>query len=285
VEVIYTDRKSSRTMEVVTLARNTENSGIDFGQDLYCLATEWGMAVTHVTKKGLEPYDMLDFAVVRLDLKGLSQARMEKLKATILSAPDGSGLGVASTEDGQSLRKELCKAVDNRWQGDKDHTYVNVACGTEKEMEEGQGISAWWEEQGFSVLSEGGPLLLTTVAGQKGRQPLMMPITPGSIAGELKALFDQTYRDLLDSEEPLDSEDISSLPTTPGGVPKWNSHSCRRGGARHARNLMLQSEAREEDINRHFGWLEEAMKGGKTRQVAYASTLPVGRRLAVTRLF
>jgi hypothetical protein len=48
---------------------------------------------------------------------------------------------------------------------------------------------------------------------------------------------------------------------------------------------MLQSEAREEDINRHFGWLEEAMKGGKTRPVAYASTLPVGRRLAVTRLF
>ena len=38
----------------------------------------------------------------------------------------------------------------------------------------------------------------------------------------------------------------------------------------------------DEDINRHFGWMEEALKGGKKRAVAYASTLSVQRRLNVT---
>ena len=69
------------------------------------------------------------------------------------------------------------------------------------------------------------------------------------------------------------------------GVPKWNSHSARRGGTKKARATMLRSKAKEEDINNHFGWIEEANKGGKARQVAYAGTLEAQRRINVTRLF
>ena len=48
---------------------------------------------------------------------------------------------------------------------------------------------------------------------------------------------------------------------------------------------MDKSGAKDEDINRHFGWQEEAMKGGKKRAVKYAGTLPAERRIRVTKLF
>jgi hypothetical protein len=76
--------------------------------------------------------------------------------------------------------------------------------------------------------------------------------------------------------------ELKSMPSNIHGKPKWNSHSCRRGGAKRARETMNFTEAKEEDINRHFGWVEEALKGGKRRQVAYAGTLPPARRISVT---
>ena len=77
-------------------------------------------------------------------------------------------------------------------------------------------------------------------------------------------------------------DEIAALPLSLSRRPKWNSHSCRRGGTKKARDTAVASEALADDINRHFGWAEEAMRGGKRRQAAYAGTLPVIRRLRVS---
>jgi hypothetical protein len=81
-------------------------------------------------------------------------------------------------------------------------------------------------------------------------------------------------------------DEISALPLSLSGEPKWNSHSCRRGGTKRARDLMDQGgEDYTDDINRHFGWAVEAAKGGKKRQMAYAATLAASRRIRVTKAF
>ena len=113
----------------------------------------------------------------------------------------------------------------------------------------------------------------------------MMPYTPGSMSANLKNEFNQAYEHMIQNGTEDELMELASLRTTMQGKPKWNSHSCRRGGAKLSRYLMEDSEASEEDINRHFGWMEEALRGGKKRQVAYASTLPVPRRVRVTSWF
>jgi len=111
-----------------------------------------------------------------------------------------------------------------------------------------------------------------------------MPYTAGSLATCLKAEFEEAYEQLLQAGDPEVIE-ASTLPSTLDGVPKWNSHSARRGGTKRARATMELSEAKEEDINYHFGWVEEAMKGGRKRQVAYAGTCEADRRVRVTCRF
>ena len=110
-----------------------------------------------------------------------------------------------------------------------------------------------------------------------------MPFTPTSLAAELKREMEEAFAALEPDGEA--AAEIATLPTGLDGAPKWNTHSLRRGGAKKARDLMPVSKAMEEDINRHFGWIEEYMRGGKKRQIAYAGTLSATRRIAITKHF
>ena len=146
--------------------------------------------------------------------------------------------------------------------------------------------TTWWLERGWEVMPEPSPMLRATLRGRDA-QDSMMELATGSLATQLTSHFTAAAEEQLANGEQEDRDEIATLPLSLGGLPKWNSHSCRRGGAKKARNmgyLWPDADEREysEDINRHFGWLEEAMKGGKKRQVAYAGTLPVGRRTRVT---
>jgi hypothetical protein len=123
------------------------------------------------------------------------------------------------------------------------------------------------------------PLLLAT---GPGGVILPMAWTPGSLAAQLKAQFEAAAEAAESGGVQAELDEIATLPLSLSGQPRWNSHSCRRGGAKRARDLAHLSKAKSEDINRHFGWMEEAMRGGKRRAAAYASTLPVLRRLRVT---
>ena len=92
----------------------------------------------------------------------------------------------------------------------------------------------------------------------------------------------EAYQDTMERGSEAEYEELSALPMDLAG-PKWNSHSNRRGGTKRSRDTMEQSGARGEDVDRHYGWAIADFK--KTRQVAYAGTLPASRRMAVTAFF
>ena len=197
--------------------------------------------------------------------------------------------------DTKSVRENLCRAVGTRVMGDDNMRYINVAIGRLDELavaeEVGAGdearrpsrLTKWWQDRGWSVMPDPAPVLRSTLAGST---PLAMPWHPGSLATRLRAHIVEAAEQAPGGGEIADQDETVVIPMSLGGKPKWGSHSCRRGGAKRARDLAHLWGASPdiyEDINRHFGWLEEAMKGGRKRQAAYASTLPVQRRIRVTK--
>jgi hypothetical protein len=301
LEVFFQDRKTSQTCEVVTMARGTKLSGLDPDHALQVLEQQWGLsrkeARDPVTK---EKYSYFDSNVLRLNLQGLQadEDRRAKLQSDIMEAPAGPGFPGADTDEGRRLRKYLCGQVTRRANNKAaDHMrYVNVGIGEVEAlatMPAGGRADAdriptaftqWWVDQGWEVTPEPAPLLRSTTSGGL---PTTMPWAPGSLAGVLKREFEAAAAAVELSGSPEEQDELSVLPLSMSGVPKWNSHSCRRGGAKRARQLAHMTEGItpaqiDEDINRHFGWMEEALKGGKKRAVAYASTLSVQRRLNVT---
>ena len=289
----YTDRKTSDTLETVTIARDTgEHSGFDAGQVIEDLASNWDMDIKSVKATGnSESYKYVDFYVLRVNLNGRSQESIDEIIHDIRTAPTGCGLGGQSTQDGKRIREELVAAVKHRSHHSRSEAerFVNVASGTYAEV---RGIRHWWRQHGVSDdFSDQlpGPMLLTTVRGSRGTVPVPMAVTTGTLSSELKAHFEMAY-DAVDFEADTDlANQLSALPSGLSGRPKWNTHSLRRGGAKLAREILLASGSTrsptEEDINFHFGWFEEAMRGGKKRQTAYASTVPAQRRMSVTKKF
>ena len=292
VEVAYTDRKSSDTLETVTIARRTAASGFDAGQDILDLASQWGMAVKNVKPTSTsEGYSYVDHFVLRLSLNGLTDSDLSSVKAGLQRAPSGYGLGRQGQSAGQRIRDELAKVVDARGDHlrDEPDRFVNVASGTHAEV---QQAMRWWNAHGIPqdrMEPLPGPMLLTTVRGSRGTLAVPMPVTTGTLSAELKARMESAYDEVAFHTDDGTRNQLSALPTGLSGRPKWNSHSLRRGGAKLAREILLASGATrspaEEDINFHFGWYEEAMRGGKKRQTAYASTVPASRRMSVTDRF
>ena len=288
VEVSYTDRKTSDTLETVTITRGTAASGFDIGGVIKDIATQWGMAVRRVAPTpASEAYEYLDHYVLRASLNGIRPEIADRLQTGLERAPDMCGLGKRHESTGQRIRAELSKAITERSHHERDEAdrFINLGMGTQAEIRKAE---AWWKAQGIPAeLLEPlpGPMLLSTVRGSRGTVPVPMPVTTGTLSAELKARMQRAFEEIDFTENPELRDQLSALPTGLSGQPKWNTHSLRRGGTKLARETMLESGAREEDVNFHYGWQEEALKGGRKRQVAYAATVPAKRRMNVTRLF
>ena len=128
-----------------------------------------------------------------------------------------------------------------------------------------------------------GPLLCTTVRGTRGTVPLMMPYTPASLGAELKAKMDEAYDSLMASDEPLTADELSCMPLNLHGRPHWGSHSCRRGGAKHARETIkkfqLRSSRSEKLIRQSRKSAREALAIAKRKTLLIRNP----RKLAVRR--
>ena len=287
VEIYYTDRKSSDTLEIVTVTRDTEVSHFDLGADILTMAKIWGMQVREVEgANAQESYQYVDHYVLRLSLNGITEPTRKLISDGLVGVPPGVG-GLGHGTDGTRVREELLNAMKNRSGSHRTEQdrFVNAGMGTEQDMKE---YAVWWRNRGLSDdLMEviPGPMLLSTVRGSRGTLPVPMPILSGSLGAELKLRMERAYDQIDFTADKSLLNQLSALPQTLGGRPKWNVYSLRRGGAKLSRETMLDSGATEADINFHFGWFEEAMKGGKKRQVAYASTVPAERRMKVTKRF
>jgi len=235
----------------------------------------------------------VDAYTLRLNLHGLTPEEIEELKHDIMRAPASLALPSATEDAGKKIREHLCRTVDQRAshevQGPKRYVNVGLGCLEEFAVETSPGcpedemepseFAEWWLKQGWDVNPDPAPMLLSSV---RGTTPVPMPWQPGSLAGQLKSMMEEAAEHAEHCGDALVLDEIAALPLSLSGRPKWNSHSCRRGGTKKARDTAVASEALADDINRHFGWAEEAMRGGKRRQAAYAGTLPVIRRLRVS---
>ena len=237
-------------------------------------------------------FKYVDSYVVRLNLQGLDAEDIKTLKEDLELAPDGPGLPGGMKADGKKIRDELGVRAERRARSATPEykRFINVGRGRLGELVTGitlfdpledgtpSPFTSWWLERGWEVNIEPAPMLLATC---RGNTVLPMAWSPGSLAAQLKDEFEEAAAAALEQNADA-SDEIAALPLSLSGKPKWNSHSCRRGGAKRARDTAKVSGAEPEDINRHFGWMEEALRGGKKRAAAYAATLSVLRRLAVT---
>ena len=71
----------------------------------------------------------------------------------------------------------------------------------------------------------------------------------------------------------------------PGAVPKWGTHSCRRGGAKRALDTRGLSGVDPIQIDFHFGWDEMAHARDHPMQTMYAGTADRTDRMKVTAYF
>ena len=76
-----------------------------------------------------------------------------------------------------------------------------------------------------------------------------MPWQPGSLAGQLKSMIEEAAEHAEHCGDALVLDEIAALPLSLSGRPKWNSHSCRRGGTKKARDTAVASKALADDIN------------------------------------
>jgi hypothetical protein len=86
------------------------------------------------------------------------------------------------------------------------------------------------------------------------------------------------YEQLLESDSKELEVQSAGLAMNLHG-PRWNSHSCRRGGTKKAR----EGPASREMIDAHFRW--GAKEAKRQQQVAYASLEEAARRMEVTAHF
>ena len=159
---------------------------------------------------------------------------------------------------------------------------MNVFGGTKDEAKK---IEQWWLKAGYDVRVTAGPALVSTLQGSGGKQASDQVYTPVSLMTEYKKIFNEVYNELMDGGTEQDLDDMATLVADIDG-PKWNSHSCRRGGTKRAREIMHdfpELKITEQDIDRHFRWQSDVLT--REQQVAYAGMLAAEQRRRVTEYF
>jgi len=281
VEIRLDDSKMSTSAEFVTMARcTTGRAALDFGEMLYEMAAEWGRTVVQGEKGDSgELYDWIDFSVVRVNLQGLhgDTAALEELKEDLKAAP---GL---NQRECKHLMDVVIQKSNNKREGSR---YINVFGGEEMDCER---VLTWWLSRrphyGAKVVA--GPALCSTLPGSVGTRPGFHSFSTGSLSSTYKKTFDEAFDELMSEEDDQVIAELSCLPANING-PKWNSHSCRRGGTKLAREIRdaetdEMQRASEADIDRHFRWISEHLT--REQQLAYAGMLSSKQRCRVTKKF
>ena len=119
-----------------------------------------------------------------------------------------------------------------------------------------------------------GPLLRSTY----GRFALHQPMSVGAASKLVKEALQ--FADVQECAAGRPARDVR-----PGAVPKWGTHSCRRGGAKRALDTRGLSGVSPIQIDFHFGWDEMAHARDHPMQTMYAGTADRIDRIRVTAFF
>jgi len=267
VEARFDHSKASDSREFATLARGTA-SGLDMGRNLAELCAAWGRTAVHDQRAETgELYSYIDYYVVRVEIGGMTETELESMLDEMERQPP---------QGTDEYKQKYLRAEAHRRLADDDDNrkYINVAGGRRMDMEERKD---WWPGNvGGVVAVNPGPMLAATCNG--GTHPTDMPLQPGSLSNTMKKTFNMIYEQLLESDSKELEVQSAGLAMNLHG-PRWNSHSCRRGGTKKAR----EGPASREMIDAHFRW--GAKEAKRQQQVAYASLEEAARSMEVTAHF
>ena len=104
------------------------------------------------------------------------------------------------------------------------------------------------------------------------------PIAVGTISKTVKAAMKYAHH-----VETLTGRVVPDL--VPGALPKWGTHSARRGGAKRAMETRHLSGVSPLHIDFHFGWDEMAHAREHTMMWMYAGDAKREERRMVTAFF
>ena len=120
--------------------------------------------------------------------------------------------------------KEITRRCRDRCKNqDIDARFVNVFGGTEAACD---AMVTEIRLLGYKATTTNGPL----VRPSSGRYPLHQPASIGNMSKVVSHAF-------RDAHEVMAARGFVVPDVPPGGVPKWGTHSARRGGAKRAREL------------------------------------------------
>ena len=119
-----------------------------------------------------------------------------------------------------------------------------------------------------------GPLLRPT----HGKFGLHQPMSVGAASKLVKEALQHADRVECAAGRP-------ACDVRPGALPKWGTHSCRRGGAKRALDTRGLSGVSPIQIDFHFGWDEMAHARDHPMQTMYAGTADRADRIKVTAFF
>ena len=98
----------------------------------------------------------------------------------------------------------------------------------------------------------------------------------------MSKVVSQSFRS---AHEQLAAMGVEVPDVKPGALPKWGTHSARRGGAKRAMDTRHLSGVSALMIDFHFGWDEQAHSKEHTMQWMYAGVAHRSKRAMVTRFF
>ena len=121
-----------------------------------------------------------------------------------------------------------------------------------------------------SCVMDSGQLMRPT----HGRHLLHQPVSCGTLSKKVKDSMKFAHKK------------INCVPgLLPGDVPKWNTHSARRGGAKRALDVSDESGVEPIQVEFHFGWDEMANAKDHTMMFMYCGDSEREKRALLTKFF
>ena len=281
VELTLEDRKTCDHPITVTVARHVPSGPIlDLGALLMEYLEAWNIPFVVHHQGTKDEFTQPAYYVARVDLANYTPDTFKAApaKGYVVDGVDTrcefeKMLLLDLNEGVRYCAKELTKRARSRVNNSNlDARFVNVyggARGAVQSCVDDMVRLGKWE----AALMEG-PLLRPT----HGKYALHQPMSVGSASRLVKEAL--TVADVEECKAGRPACDVR-----PGAVPKWGTHSCRRGGAKRAMDTRGMSGVESIQIDFHFGWDEMAHARDHPMQTMYAGTADRGDRTRVTAFF
>ena len=278
VEVTLHSRKTCSHSITITASRVNE-CGIDIGQVLLNYFAMWNVP-TNVTNEGTPDEQVTPcYFVTRIDVNGRSKEDFPVVpKGKHMVNGQDSRSQIEQWMSNHHLpelvanAREVNRRCRDRCQNqDTDARFVNVFGGS---MTACDRYAADLKLLGYKAKVSKGPLIRPS----SGRYPLHQPASIGNMSKVVTSAFREAH--VIQAALGVVVPDVP-----PGGVPKWGTHSARRGGAKRAMDTRAKSKVSALQIDFHFGWDEQAHSKEHTMQWMYARIAHRSDRARVTRFF